>query len=241
MYIDSTYLQPENNNIDDIEQLFICSICEGIVNKPVQCITCQNNFCEHCIKEWDEKNKSCPMRCLKYSFQRNICFENFLSDILLFKCEKGCGAIIPYSKLEEHLKFICPNANSEDFRQKFEDLSFEFEKYKIRFDTKKYTHLKLIKNYENLLVENAELKTQIRAYEKVNEELNLKQLILDGSIDENALQTKNDNLLMEEELLDEKIYTQLDIQKLNREIKILNRKNERLQIKLNYLKEMKKI
>lgn len=241
MYIDSTYLQRENNNIDDIEQLFICSICEGIVNKPVQCINCQNNFCEHCIKEWDEKNHSCPMRCKEYSFQKNILFENFLSDILLFKCQKGCGAIIPYSKLEEHLNVTCPNVNSEDFRQKFEDLSFEFEKYKLRFDTKKYTNLKLTKNYENLFVEKAELNTQIRAYENVNEELKLKLLYLDDLINLNDLEKKNENLLEEKDLLDEKIYTQLDIQKLNRENKILNRKNERLQIKLNYLKDMKKL
>ena len=241
MYIDSTYLQRENNNIDDIEQLFICSICEGIVNKPVQCINCQNNFCEHCIKEWDEKNHSCPMRCKEYSFQKNILFENFLSDILLFKCQKGCGAIIPYSKLEEHLNVTCPNVNSEDFRQKFEDLSFEFEKYKLRFDTKKYTNLKLTKNYENLLVEKAELNTQIRAYENVNEELKLKLLYLDDLINLNDLEKKNENLLEEKDLLDEKIYTQLDIQKLNRDNKILNRKNERLQIKLNYLKDMKKL
>jgi hypothetical protein len=241
MYIDSTYLQRENNNIDDIEQLFICSICEGIVNKPVQCINCQNNFCEHCIKEWDEKNHSCPMRCKEYSFQKNILFENFLSDILLFKCQKGCGAIIPYSKLEEHLNVTCPNVNSEDFRQKFEDLSFEFEKYKLRFDTKKYTNLKLTKIYENLLVEKAELNTQIRAYENVNEELKLKLLYLDDLINLNDLEKKNENLLEEKDLLDENIYTQLDIQKLNRENKILNRKNERLQIKLNYLKDMKKL
>ena len=239
MYIDSAYLQrTEESNIDDIEQLFTCSICEGILNKPYQCKICQNNFCEHCIKEWEEKNHSCPMRCSNYSFEENICLFNLLSNILFFKCQKGCGTIIPYSKLEEHINYTCPNVNIQDFRQKFEDLSIEFENYKIRFETKKYTNLKLKKCYENLIVENAEIKAQIRSYENIIDELNLQKLYDLGEINLNDLIQRIDkNIVFEkEDLIDEKIITKLNIEKIKRENNILNRKNERLENKIKLLK-----
>ena len=238
MYIDSAYLQRTNdNNLDDIEQFFICSICEGILNKPYQCKNCQNNFCKHCIKEWEEKNHSCPMRCKNYSFEENICLYNLFSNILFFKCQKGCGSIIPYSKLEEHLNITCPKVNTEDFRQKFEDLSIEFENYKNRFETKKYTNLKLTKNYENLLVENAEIKTQIRAYENVIDELDLEQsYLLEMKLDILNNVENSQKILEKEDLIDEKIYTNLDIEKLKRENRILDRKNGRLENKIKLLK-----
>ena len=90
-------------------------------------------------------------------------------------------------------------------------------------------------NVEN---ENAEIKAQIRSYENVIDELNLQKLYDLGEINLNDLIQRIDkNIVFEkEDLIDEKIFTKLNIEKIKRENNILNRKNERLENKIKLLK-----
>ena len=54
MYIDpDLVLNKENYKI--IEANAVCSICSGIIISPVQCLDCENCFCEFCIEDWKKK------------------------------------------------------------------------------------------------------------------------------------------------------------------------------------------
>ena len=50
----------KNEKIDDN---LICGICQEIVFKPEECVTCQNVFCGECVQKWREKKNICPMTC----------------------------------------------------------------------------------------------------------------------------------------------------------------------------------
>ena len=42
-------------NLDEckaIENCMICTICDGVVYQPLQCVKCENLFCRNCIEEW---------------------------------------------------------------------------------------------------------------------------------------------------------------------------------------------
>ena len=39
---------------NEIKDLVNCPICNKIINKPMQCSICENNFCEKCINEYIE-------------------------------------------------------------------------------------------------------------------------------------------------------------------------------------------
>ena len=53
-------------NLDEckaIENCMICTICDGVVYQPLQCVKCENLFCRNCIEEWRKKSNSCPYKC----------------------------------------------------------------------------------------------------------------------------------------------------------------------------------
>ena len=156
MFIDSTYLI-NKEELEEIEKIITCSICDGIINDPMECILCENNFCNHCIKKWKEKNVNCPFRCVNFSLKENIFLKKFLSDTLKFKCEKGCGQIISYSDFNEHYTISCPNIDKINYKQKFEDLRVEYEKLKIRHQIKIENNKKLREEIKNYIKSNNEL------------------------------------------------------------------------------------
>ena len=169
MFIDSTYLI-NKDELEEIEKLITCVICDGIINEPTECSSCKNNFCKHCIIEWNEKNKNCPFRCNDSSFKENKWLKLFLSDILKFKCEKGCGQVFTYSEFNEHYLKTCPNIDKIDYKQKFEDLSIEFEKMKVRAEIKNENNEKYKKEIEKLIESNKFLIAENKQYEKIIKE-----------------------------------------------------------------------
>ena len=170
MFIDSTYLI-NKDELEEIEKLITCVICDGIINEPTECSLCRNNFCKHCIIEWNEKNKNCPFRCNNSSFRENNWLKLFLSDILQFKCEKGCGQVFSYSQFNEHYLKTCPNIDKIDYKQKFEDLSIEFEKMKVRAEIKNENNEKYKKEIEKLIESNKVLIVENAQYEKLIKEM----------------------------------------------------------------------
>ena len=48
---------------EDIGSGLICSICTGVLEKPLE-TSCQHLFCGECIQKWLSRRKSCP-RCRK--------------------------------------------------------------------------------------------------------------------------------------------------------------------------------
>lgn len=90
----------------DISKELICSICLGIFNSPVQETVCSHIFCQHCITQWIQNVKMCPLSKNPMNFKdlrsppKRLTRE--LSDLTL-QCEfQGCDAIINYNEIESH-------------------------------------------------------------------------------------------------------------------------------------------
>lgn len=121
-------------NLDEckaIENCMICTICDGVVYQPLQCVKCENLFCKNCIEEWRKKSDSCPYKCQNFELKENKIIKNILSN-LKFKCKNGCDIQIPYNDLKEHYEEKCPKL---DFKSKYESLLEQFNKLQVEYDT----------------------------------------------------------------------------------------------------------
>jgi hypothetical protein len=146
MYVDPDMVA-NKDSFKLIENNVICPICNGIIIDPVQCLDCENTFCEICIEQWKNKpgNNECPFRCNNPKYKKSRTIKNILSNIT-FKCQNGCDEIIPYLELEKHYTEKCPKLNI-DYKAKYFDI-------KIKYDDllKKYNELlKQTKNGNNIL------------------------------------------------------------------------------------------
>ena len=66
---------------------FTCSICLNILENPVQCANCSNNFCEQCVKNI----KRCPLCNVEpFEYKLNIWLKRTISGWEFF-CPNGCG------------------------------------------------------------------------------------------------------------------------------------------------------
>ena len=146
MYIDPD-LVTNRENFKLIEQNVICPICSGVLISPIQCLGCENCFCQLCIEDWKKRQgeNSCPFRCNNPSFKNSRMIKNILSN-LKFKCKNGCNEEIPYLELENHYNEKCRN-NKIDYKQKF----FEYKN-----------------KYLELLNKNMELENQLKQYKNQN-------------------------------------------------------------------------
>ena len=88
---------------DEIEE-FICTICNNIVDKPIQCQTCEKIYCSDCINKYNlQKKNECPL-CGDKPFKKgkiNKILGNILRN-LEFICPMDCGEIVKYSNIENH-------------------------------------------------------------------------------------------------------------------------------------------
>lgn len=124
------------------ESNVICSICNGIIINPIQCLACENSFCESCLKSWiKKKGNECPFRCNNPFFKNSRIVKNLLEN-LKFKCANGCNTEILYKDLEEHYKEKCPKI---DFKQKYLEYKKKYEDILI-----KYKELEKNKQNQNL-------------------------------------------------------------------------------------------
>ena len=122
MYIDPD-LVINKENFKLIEFNVICSICNGIVVSPVQCLECENCFCQICIESWKKKSgDSCPFRCKNPKFKDSRLIKSILSNIK-FKCKNGCNEEIPYLEIDNHYEENCPKI---DYKQKYFELKKKY-------------------------------------------------------------------------------------------------------------------
>ena len=143
MYIDPD-LVINKEAFKAVESNVVCSICNGVIINPIQCLICENSFCENCIEDWKKKQggNSCPFRCPNPTFKNSRLIKNLLSS-LIFKCENGCNTEIPYLNLEEHYNEKCPNIKV-DYKEKYLEYKKKYEDL-----LKKYTELE-INNKNNI-------------------------------------------------------------------------------------------
>jgi len=104
------------------EEDFQCSICQEILDDPYGTPCCGECFCKKCIKEWLNKNKTCP-HCRKEIKSFDKCSANQKINRVLkglpSECpniDLGCDAKLTRGIIEDHLKicefqyFYCSNS-----------------------------------------------------------------------------------------------------------------------------------
>ena len=93
----------------DFDDILTCSLCLGFLIKPLQCISCQNNFCNDCLQTWDKKkdgNPKCPIKCKDSIFLNNCKSVIKILEKLIIKCHK-CLVEVNYQDLVNHLNITC--------------------------------------------------------------------------------------------------------------------------------------
>ena len=215
MILDSNLLVNQKK-FDGIEKDITCPICQGILNDPVFCSICQNNFCSNCISKWKEVNSKCPYRCVDPGYTSNRFLKKIFSELLKFKCEKGCKEIIPYNEVENHSL----NCEKENFKEKYLESATQIEILKVQMENYKDIQNEL----EQVRERNDELQNEIdeindRKYEIEN--LKERNDELRNEVDE--LREKNDDLESENNELREK-NTELE-----NEIEEIREKNNNLE------------
>lgn len=99
--------------VGKVDPNLICSICVGVLEKPVTTI-CGHSYCEECLDTWLERPQthSCPS-CRAHVLKVDLIPIHALRGVvdgLLVRCENndnGCEMILKLEKLELHLE-QCP-------------------------------------------------------------------------------------------------------------------------------------
>ncbi|KAK2726706.1 hypothetical protein QYM36_007519 [Artemia franciscana] len=95
--------------VGDVDSNFICSICNDVLEDPLQAPMCEHAFCKLCISQWLNTNHSCPLdrERLTIGDLRPVSriLRSFISRLAL-TCNNqihGCPAIVALEELETHL------------------------------------------------------------------------------------------------------------------------------------------
>ncbi|OMJ85236.1 hypothetical protein SteCoe_13472 [Stentor coeruleus] len=90
--------------IGTINDNLICSICQEVLEDPMECSECQTNFCSACIALWMTKSKICPNRC-DLKLQRSHRFVRSELEKLQISCvnkDFGCEILLKLEFLKQH-------------------------------------------------------------------------------------------------------------------------------------------
>ena len=129
MFLDNSLLVNQQK-LEGIEKDITCPICQGILNDPYFCTKCQNNFCYKCISKYKLNNTKCPFRCENVDYIKNIFLNKIFSELLKFKCAKGCDEVIPYKEVNTHFE----NCKKEDFKEKYFESATQVEILKVQIE-----------------------------------------------------------------------------------------------------------
>ena len=233
MFLDTSLLVNQKK-FEGIEKDITCPICQGILNIPYFCNKCQNNFCNICINQWKEKNPKCPFRCESPEYIENKFLLRIFSELIKFKCEKGCEKIISYNEINTHFE----NCKNENFKDKYYEEATKVEILKVQMED--YNDLK--EELENTKNELEEITEQKNDLENQLEEAQDEQKRLDDELNERIEELENEvNEVREEkkELNDEKEKNTLlenKIQYLEEKISVNIKKEKDYENKINKLK-----
>ena len=221
MYLDSSLLVNQKK-LEGIENDITCPICQGIINDPYFCLKCQNNFCNKCIKEWEQKNQNCPFRCNNPEYTFNRFLNKIFSKLLKFKCQKGCDEIISYKDVNNHYE----NCKKEDFKSKYYESQTQVEILKVQ-----------IENYNDIQNELNQAQERKEKLENELEEIKEEKSSLENKVDE--LNERIDDLENEFGFRDELEDLQKENEDLTYELEKEKEKNSVLKIKLESLEKRK--
>ncbi|UJR07931.1 hypothetical protein I4U23_012214 [Adineta vaga] len=97
-------IQRFSNSIDED---FICSICGGVLQDPLQAPSCEHTFCQICIHEWLSRSETCPIDRTPLQLEQLKPIPRILRNLLNrldIACEnEGCSTRIKLENLVNHL------------------------------------------------------------------------------------------------------------------------------------------
>ncbi|XP_065556673.1 E3 ubiquitin-protein ligase NRDP1-like isoform X2 [Artemia franciscana] len=95
--------------IGDVDSNFICSICNDVLEDPLQAPICEHAFCKICISQWLDTNHSCPLDREQLIIGDLRPVSRILRSLLArltLTCNNlihGCPAIVALEELKTHL------------------------------------------------------------------------------------------------------------------------------------------
>ena len=211
MYLETSLLV-DQKKFEGIEKNITCPICQGVINDPFFCDKCQNNFCKKCIKKWKDNNPKCPFRCISPEYIQNKFLIRIFSELLKFRCQKGCDKIISYNDMNTHYE----NCEKENFKEKYYESATQVEILKVQVENLNdiQSELNDTKNdleqaqerIEELEGELEEVKERRDEYKYNADELNEKVEELEDQLSEyDGLKNNYNNLLDKNKELEENL------------------------------------
>ncbi len=84
-----------------------CTICTSILTDPIQNECCGQLFCDGCLKEWLQKQKTCPhCRETKFAFIKDKRMKRVIDSLKIYcpNRSKGCDKITTLGECNQHLE-----------------------------------------------------------------------------------------------------------------------------------------
>ena len=187
MYLDTSLLV-NSKKFEGIEKDITCPICQGIINDPYFCNKCQNNFCSKCINKWKDNSTKCPFRCLSPIYIQNKFLTRIFSELLKFKCQKGCDEIISYNNMSTHFE----NCKNENFKEKYYESATKVEILKVQLE-----------DLNDIKEELDQTKNELEEIKERNTEL--ENELEEVKNDKNDYENRNNELIEENEELESNI------------------------------------
>ena len=220
MYLDTSLLV-NSKKFEGIEKDITCPICQGIINDPYFCNKCQNNFCSKCINKLKYNNAKCPFRCLSPIYIQNKFLTRIFSELLKFKCQKGCDEIISYNNISTHFE----NCKNENFKEKYYESATKVEILKVQLE-----------DLNDIKEELDQTKNELEEIKERNTEL--ENELEEVKIDKNDYENRNNELIEENEELENTIENEkCKYDSLKIEMNKLIEENDKVKIELNEEKE----
>lgn len=92
-----------------VDDELICAICEGVLQNPIQVISCEHVFCSNCLDEWIAKGKkNCPLDREEIRGREDMKAPRIVINLLAkltIRCDfaqYGCPAIVRLENLTNH-------------------------------------------------------------------------------------------------------------------------------------------
>ena len=158
-----------------------CSICLDILDNPVMCSNCHNNFCDKCIQKWkDDYNFYCPFKCEYPKYYTNLALKNVITLISEFK--NKIKANLNVDKNEDKKDY---NNDKEQYKGKDEytndyqdkiikKLMEEKNNLKIKVNILLEENQILLKEKKELQIYKEDAKRIINNLNEINKELKIK-------------------------------------------------------------------
>ena len=234
MYLDTSLLV-NSKKFEGIEKDITCPICQGIINDPYFCNKCQNNFCSKCINKWKYNNAKCPFRCLSPIYIQNKFLTRIFSELLKFKCQKGCDEIISYNNISTHFE----NCKNENFKEKYYESATKVEILKVQLEDLNDIKEELYQTknaLEDIKERNTELENELEEIKERNTEL--ENELEEVKNDKNDYENRNNELIEENEELENDIENEkCKYDSLKIEMNKLIEEKDNVKIELNEEKE----